>query len=366
MKKINILYTIWAPSYGGAERFVLNLVKTLDKKKYNITIFSDSTEKGPLQKDFEASGAEVIYAKHSRFTHPLKYKKQLRKIINDKKIDVIHANDDQNMIFPLLAKLKETKFIAHAHNTKFQFTRSRIISGFTTHMLSKYITKHSDLRLSCGKEAGQKTFCGKSFEIIPNGIELGKFKFSSSVRQKMRKKYGIDDNTIVLLNVGRIVEQKNHVFLLDVFNEYYKLNKDSKLVIIGDGKESIKDKIKNAEPKENILLLPSQENISNFYSMADFFVMTSLFEGLPIVAIEAQANDLKCIFSDTITKEADCSGSSKFLPLEDSPRKWANALYRMNSKRTNSKNSDIKKYDIKNISKQIDKIYSSITIDPQK
>ena len=179
----------------------------------------------------------------------------------------------------------------------------------------------------------------------------------------MRKKYKIKKSDTVLLNIGRMDKQKNQSFLIDVFTEYHNINKSSKLIIIGDGieKQNLEDKIMRNNLGTNVLLLPPQNDTSSFYSLADVFVMTSLFEGMPVVSIEAQANGLKCIFSNAITRESNHSGDADFLPLDAGPQKWANKIADLGLSHTPSEYGRIKKYDIKSIAHEINEIYFSLS-----
>lgn len=359
MKKTNILYTIWSLQYGGAERFVLNLISKLDKNKYNIYIFSDNSKMGPLQEKFEKNGAKIIYSKYHRFKHPIKYKKQIAKVIVDNNIDIIHANDDLNMVFPIWANKHRAYFIAHSHNTEFRFTTNRIISRLATRIFTRYITKRADVRLGCSREAGRAMFGNKTFQAISNGIEVDVFKPSKNKRTEARKKFGIKPDETVLLNVGRLEKEKNQGYLVDVYVEYYKINPTSRLLIVGNGKEkeTLTKKISESGISNRVKVISGEDDMADIYNAADIFVMPSLFEGMPLSSIEAQAGGLKCVFSDRITKEADHIGTATFLPLKLTPEQWAKKLAKMDTKRQCDYNT-IKKYDISHIVSEFEKIYS--------
>ena len=357
MKKINILFTVWGLTYGGAERFVLNVVKNLDKEKYNIVLFCDSQKTGPMEKEFKENGATVVYSRYHRFRHPLKYIKQIKSLLVSEKIDIIHANDDCNMVFPLIAKTKKVKFVAHSHNTVFRFTNNKIVSALLVKAILNLISRNADSRIACSMEAGRAMFGKKSFQVICNGIEVQKFRFSSVKRDRLRKQYKINKKTTVLLNIGRLDRQKNQSFLVDIFEKFQKYNRNSRLIIIGDGveKERLQERVNALGLREDILILPSRGDVADYYNMADVFVMPSLFEGMPVVSIEAQVNGLRCVFSDSITREADHFGDAVFLSLERSPDYWAKTILGMGLKRNEHGNID--DYDIKNVVEEIDGVY---------
>lgn len=367
MKKITVLYTIWNMGYGGAERLVLNIIKNLDKDRYKIIVFSDSPKKGPLEEEFKKAGAVVLLSPVNRFRHPVKFVNALKRIIRNYDIDIIHANDDLNMIFPLLAKGERVKFIAHSHNTKFRFTRSRLLSTIVKKATYRLIEKKSDIRLACNEDAGRALFKKLDYDCIHNGIDISQFSFDNKKRNELRRKYSIGKDETVVLNVGRLFKVKNQAFLIEVFDEYRKNNKKAKLVIIGDGEEkaNLESKIQEKSLAGYVLLVPSSSNIADYYNIADCFVMTSLYEGMPTVSVEAQANGLKCVFSDTISKDADHSGDSLFVPLEDGPKKWADAISSVCTGRRKTICGDIGDYDAAAISKHISTIYEELVCAPK-
>ena len=355
---MNILFTVWGMSYGGAERFVLNVVKELDKKN-KIIVFSDNQKKGPLQEEFEKAGAKVYYAKVHRFKHPLKYMKQLKGIIKKEKIEIIHSNDDLNMVFPLAVKPREASFVAHSHSTKFRFTKGRFLSLIARKVLPPYISTHSDVRLCCGDDAGRAMFGRKDYVVIRNGINTGDFEYSKKVRKELREKYGIDKDAVVMLNVGRLSKEKNQAFLIEVFKEYYNLHANSYLVMVGDGPErdELKRIVLDSKASQRVIMLPSQNDISRYYNMADVFLLPSVFEGMPTVSVEAQTNGLKCVFSDAVTKEADFSGRSTFLPLDLGAKEWAKRLSKMDLTRFQCDYGKISEYDVGNCLRRLNNIY---------
>ena len=362
MRRINLLFTVWSLNYGGAERFVLGLIKHLDKSTYNITVFSDSQNDGPMRALFEKAGAKIILSNVHRFKHPIKYKKQLKRIMEQEEIDIVHANDDLNMIFPLLAKPKDTIFIAHSHNTVFRFTSNPIASRLSARLIMHLIASRSDYRLSCSDEAGKSLFGKRSYKTIHNGIDLYDYKYDPSKRKTVRGKMGIPNHSFVILNVGRLAKEKNQIFLVKTFSEYFNLNNDSYLIIIGDGSEKrvLADAINESGLTDRIFLLPAQSDIACYYSASDIFIMPSLFEGMPLVTIEAQANGLKCIFSDSITREANHIGNADFYSLDLGAKKWAELINGAKTDRAKVDYGKMSKYDVVGVAKQIDSFYKTL------
>ena len=286
------------------------------------------------------------------------------KIIREEKIDIIHANDDLNMYFVLKAKPKSVKMIAHSHTTNFKFTNNSVISKLLSSHISKYIAKNSDLRLSCGKEAGKALFGKKDFEIINNGIFLDDYYYSEETRKRLRAELGIPTDYVVWLNIGRIDVNKNQVFLAEVFNRYRAINKKTKLLIIGNGcaESELKDYIAKNNLSNSVIILNSRAKAYEYYNVADIFVMPSLFEGMPVTSVEAQANGLKCVFSSNISKEADHLGTAKFYPLEEGAKRWATNISALELKRKKVAYDKMDKYDIKKIAFIISNKYVKMTL----
>ena len=173
---------------------------------------------------------------------------------------------------------------------------------------------------------------------------------------------GIPNRSFVMLNVGRLAKEKNQIFLVKTFSEYFNLNNDSYLIIIGDGSERrvLADAINESGLTDRIFLLPAQSDIARYYSASDIFIMPSLFEGMPLVTIEAQANGLKCIFSDSITREANHIGNADFYPLDLGVKKWAELINGAKTDRAKVDYGKMSKYDVVGVAKQIDSFYKTL------
>ena len=163
--------------------------------------------------------------------------------------------------------------------------------------------------------------------VLRIGIETSRFTYSDLYREQVREELNLGER-LVILHVGRMEEQKNHLFLLEIFEKILKMLPDSRLLLIGEGskRSEIIERIQKLNMQNNVILLSWQKQLERYYSSADVFLFPSLFEGLPIAALEAQTNGLPCYFSDAITREADITGNCYFLSLDDSPEEWAEII----------------------------------------
>lgn len=217
-------------------------------------------------------------------------------------------------VFFAVAKKNGVKIrIAHSHNSQ----TDKTLKGRLKRLMMlpyKYISTHN---WACATEAGKFLYGNKQFEVIPNAIDIKKFKFDQNIRNRLREELGFDNNDIVLGHIGRFNIQKNHDFLIDLMSKLKHKNNKFKLVLIGDGelKNEIKNKVIKKSLEKNIIFLGTKSNVCDYYNVMDMFLLPSLFEGLPVVGIEAQANGIKCLFSDVITKEVVLSDCIELLPL---------------------------------------------------
>ena len=217
---------------------------------------------------------------------------------------------------------------------------------------------------------GSKTHRAGNVTIIPNAIDIDRFKFNMNLRQKTRKELGLEDKFIIG-NVGRCVSQKNQSFLIDIFFEIQKTNKDCNLIIIGDGPLTgiLIDKVKKLKIEEKVIFAGVHKNIENFYNAMDYFVFPSLYEGLGMCLVEAQISGLKCITSSNVPLEAKISNGVQFVSLKNNRKFWAKLINNdIGNKVDRSKIEflDIEKYDIKIASTKIVDIYINIVNEEKK
>lgn len=358
MKTIVAIVT-WSLEFGGTEAFLYAVIKNLNKTKFTPVIIVHSEYENVREKDFEKLGVKIIKIKDLRMKRPLKYIKNLKKIFISEKIDVVHANYYMSNAFALLAAQQAgvPVRIAHSHNA--DFTDDGIIKVFTNFGLKRLLNEAANQYLSCGHDAGNAMFSPyNNFVIINNGINLQEFGFNSEHRREIRKEFKIAEDNLVLLHVGRFEKQKNHTFLIDTFIELKKKQKEAKLILIGDGelRGLVRTKVSKSSIKDSVFFARNRKDINKIYSAADIFILPSRYEGFPVSLIEAQANGLNCLASDTIDKKTNITGKVKFLPL-DGIETWIDASLK-NSKRIKTKpDESLLRYDMKHIVHKLEKIY---------
>ena len=286
---------------NGAFRAILNYCKHVEMGKFEFHFIFWKNSLYTFEKEIAELGGKTIKADII----------ELPSIFKSEKYDIVHSHINTLncfvMFFAWLAGIKVR--ISHSHSTwgKCELLKNLVkcslkpFSGiFTTHLFA------------CSEYAGRWLFGSAKFTVFRNAIDLQKFTFNQNIRNEVRQKLGINEDTFVIGHIGRFEAQKNHKFLIKVFNEVQKIKQNSVLLLIGEG--SLKGKIEKIA-NDGVKFLGTSNEVQRLYNAMDAFVLPSLYEGLPVVGIEAQANGLPCYFSDTITKEAEVTDLAEFLPL---------------------------------------------------
>lgn len=367
MKKNVLIYTErWCS--GGIESLISNLIKNLDKSKFNIKILVSQKETNIYDEILENVEIREILRKKcgNPFIRMFNAIIRFKKMIKNKEIDVIHINiyNGVGMIYAYIARRVGIRnIIVHAHNNGIDNDKLKI--KVILHKVCKTIfSKYADNYIACSKEAAE--FCynipnGKNVTIINNGIDIEKFKYNANIREKYRKEFNLENN-FVIGNVARLVEQKNPEFLIDIFIELRKIKPESKLLLVGSGilENKIRSKIKNASIEKSVIILNERNDINNILQTFDIFCLPSKYEGLGIVTIEAQACGIKCVISDKVPNVVKITPNIISIPLDKDAKAWVQKILDFYSTPLKKDMSNyIKKsgYEIKENASKIEKIY---------
>ena len=331
-KKIKILYFVDRMLKGGIQSLVLEIVNNIDKKCFQIDfLLLDDGKEYDLERTLRKLGCNVYKLKGVWINTPFDYIKYYRSMNqffkttgNDYDIVHMHSSSKNFMVLKLAKKNGIKIRIAHSHNTDFQ--SRNCIKKFLGNILKILLKKYSTDYMACSNDAGKWLFGNNTnFVVLKNAINVENFAFNNEKRIEIRNKYGIKDNEIVCGNVGRITEQKNHMYLLRIFNKVYCKDKNYKLLIVGKGDNEIEEKLRKFVEENNIqnnvIFAGFQENTYEYLNAMDLFVFPSKFEGLGIVLIEAQTNGLGCIVSEGIPDEAKIKSNIITIPL-DNEKEW--------------------------------------------
>lgn len=360
-KKIKVAEIIGKWVGGGLEQVVFNYTSRLDKNKFQIDYIIDEDSLFIPTEEIEKAGINIIIV--PPYQKIFDYQKSLIKIFKENQYDIVHSHENALSIFPLRAAKKAgiKVRIAHSHSTTNQKEKKKNALKQILRPFSKiYATDY----MACSELAGRWLFGDKTFDqgkvyILNNAIDLSKFKYNEEVRKNKRKELEIDDDTFVIGHIGRFVQQKNHTFLIDVFNEVQKKKANAKLILVGQGplKDEIENKVKNLNLENKVVFLGQREDVDELYQAFDCFVLPSLYEGLGMVLIEAQASGLPCIASTEIPDIARVTEKLKFVRLDENIDYWKNSILKLSDLKNRKEDQlqDIQNR-VYNIEKEVEKL----------
>lgn len=359
--KIHVAQIIGRVAEGGVEKMVTNLYQHIDHSKVVFDFFVENTSLVVNEEEINKFGGRVIIIPSIKKF--FKFNKCLKKNFKENNYDIVHSNMNTLNVFSLrIAKKCGIKIrISHSHSTSH---RKEFIRHVLKQLLRPFSKVYATHYIGCSTLAGKWLFGKKAFnngkvEIISNAINLSQFAFDEKPRLDIRKQLGIPNNSKVVGHIGRFCKQKNQEYLVNVFSELHKINSNVFLLMIGSGedKDCIESIVKNKN-LSNVIFTGPVSNPSDYYNAMDCFALTSIYEGLPVVGVEAQANRLKCFFSMNVTKECLLLDETERLPLKIEPSVWAehiNNFFKTQVLRVDGKLDD--KYDINVMSNKLLKLY---------
>lgn len=328
---IRILHSVSNMDRAGIETMLMNYYRHMDHDKIQFDFLCNKKKPGAYDEEIKQLGGRIYRTpglNPLKFLMYLKYMKELLGKYPEYK--VIEAHNGSFGVYALYsAKRNRVPVrIYHAHGASITVDLKMPLKLFCKSRLKNNMTHH----FTCGKAAAEFYF-GKrivdedDYELIPNAIEVERFVYNPQIREDMREKYNLCDKHVIG-HVGRFMTQKNHEFLIKLFAEYHKLDNKTVLVLLGDGElmASMKEKVVQLGLEDSILFVGNVSNVNEWYQAFDLFVLPSIWEGLPVVGVEAQAADLPCIFSDSITKEIGFSDKATFISLNAPIEEWTKAI----------------------------------------
>ncbi len=323
MKKV--LHIIDGLKSGGAETFIMNTYRSIDKNDIQFDFLLRNKENNVYIDEVKKYGGKIYYLP-SFPKELLKNIRSLKKFFkNNKEYDIVHIHANSLVyFFPIMyaSRYGVKKIIIHSHNT----CAYNKLSSLIHKMVRKYVYNHTTEHIACSEQAGKWMFNDKPYVIIPNSIDMKKYSYSIENKEKIRKELNIEDKYIIG-NIGRFVEQKNHIFLIKVFKEITAVREDAILVLVGDGPliKNIKELVCELRIEDKVIFTGNRKDIPSVLSSFDVMAFPSLFEGLPFTIIEAQAAGLRCFISSNISDEVVCNSNIYKLSIDDK-QLWINAL----------------------------------------
>ena len=361
---IRVLNLFTIMNRGGAETMVMNYYRTIDRTKVQYDFMVHRQEKGAYDDEIEALGGRIFRMPAIRPWTEKSYRKAVRKFYQShKEYRIIHSHMSELGYYDFIEAKKAgvSVRICHAHNRPYGFDWKSPVRWYYKKQMLSYITH----MFMCGEASGEWLYGKKNrsrFIQLNNAIDAQKYMFNQEIREQVRKKLNIKENKKVIGHVGRFDIQKNHRFIIDIFREVHKKDKNTVLILIGDDTqgegERIHQKVKQGNLEKSVIFLGIRNDISDLLQAMDVFLFPSLFEGFGIAALEAQAAGLYTVVSEKIPEECRITDLIEVVNLSDSIEIWKDKILQLPKRRRNTF-VEIKKagFDIKENAKTLQKFY---------
>ena len=363
---IRILQVTGSVEKGGIESIVYNYYRHIDRSKFQFDFVIHDDSPFEMPEEILKLGCKVYSVPPYRKL--FSYIKALKKIYREGKYQIVHSHMSTISVFTLFAakKAQVPIRIAHSHGPGGR-NKDEFIKNLLRRTLCLFSRLYPTHLFACSEYAGKWLFGEKAFKqgtitIINNAIDHTKFLYNENIREQARANLGISDK-FVLGHVGRFMPQKNHGFLIDIFNEIHKIEENSVLLLIGDGKAraQIEEKVKRLNLGDSVYFLGGRSDVHDLYQAMDVFLLPSLYEGLPVVLVETQFAALPAIISSEVKDEVKFSRHIDFYCLGRSPREWAlKALGKREVKRYTDDLSSNNKYHVKTSVEDLELIYDRL------
>jgi glycosyltransferase involved in cell wall biosynthesis len=326
---IRVLHIVNIMNRGGLETMIMNLYRNIDRTKVQFDFLTHNTQPGDYDDEIKELGGN-IYSVVSRRQGLLKNRRQLMEFFrNHPEYQIVHMHvSSVSYMTPLkIATMANVPTrVIHSHSSKPERgSIHKILHMINQRKIKKYATNY----FACSDVAAKWLYgdhlCNKlDIQLINNSIDARRFSFNSEVRESVRKELGINDK-FMIGHVGRFQEVKNHKFLVDIFKEIHNIYPNSILMLIGCGEleDEIKNKVIKLGLEDTVMFMGVRSDIPELLQAMDVFLFPSLYEGLPVTLVEAQAAGLRIIASDSITEEICLTDLVKFLSLKQPASEWA-------------------------------------------
>jgi glycosyltransferase involved in cell wall biosynthesis len=338
MYPIRVLHIVGKMSPGGIETMIMNVYRNIDREKVQFDFLIHKGDKGLFSEEIASLGGKEYVLPKIRDNEKVYYYKlpqyiwsliKFFKAHKEYKIIHGHMTNTASIYIPIARWVGEAKCcIVHSHSTSLKPGLMRIVTK-VLHTPLKYI---ADEKLACSEAAARWIFSEEDIKsekviIINNGVDLQKFKYNDVKRKEIREYWGVADK-IVIGHVGRFKKEKNQDLLIEMMRFLQEWERSYVLMLVGDGelKENLEKKMRTLNLENKVIFTGVQKDISDIMQAFDIFVLPSLFEGLPVVAIEAQANGLPCFIAETVTKEVDITGNVCFINSTIDAKIWAEKI----------------------------------------
>ena len=330
---IRVLHVIGIMNRGGAETMIMNLYRHIDRSKVQFDFVENSSEPAVFDEEILSLGGRIYRCPHYNGKNHFTYVKWWNDFFkaHPKEYPIVHGHlGSTAAIYLSIAKKYGAYAIAHSHSSGTDHS----LRSYLYQMMSYNTRNVADYFFACSEAAdkdrfGRKVISGDHYAVLNNAIDVNQFSYNSRVREVVRDELGIGQNQLVVSHIGRYTKEKNHEFILKIFSELRKLGLGARLLMIGDGtlRTHIMQMAEQASLSSDVIFTGVRSDVERLMQAMDVFVLPSLYEGLPVTMVEAQAAGLPCIISDKVPPECILTeGLVDVMPLSASPGAWAEKI----------------------------------------
>lgn len=313
---------------GGKKNLIMEYYRHIDRTKVQFDFICDSDSQAIPKEEIETLGGRVYVI--TPYQQIIRNMMDMRRLFKANNYRIVHAFNSTMNLFPMFVaklcrvpvRISESLSMAHAGDWKTSIKR-------ILRPMSKWFANYY---MACGKDCGRWQFGDKLYnagkvEVFKTVINSDFNAFNPELREKTRKKYGWEKK-IVIGHIGRFTAQKNSVHMIEIFGAVARKDSNAVLCLIGDGelRRAMFDKIHELKIESQVAYFGRREDIQQFYNAMDCFILPSLYEGLPVVGLEAEASGLPVFFSTEVTREANACELGHFIGLEESVDDWADEI----------------------------------------
>jgi len=346
---------------GGAENFIMNVYRKIDRSRIQFDFAVHDSRSGFFDDEIRALGGEIFCFPRFKGLNFIAYKKAWKSFLKNSRHYAVHAHMQSTAsIYLKIARKHNIKTICHSHTTSY----GKGVKSIGKRLLQKNIGKFADIKLACGHAAGEWLYGKQSdFTVVKNGIDSQRFLFCGAVREKKREELGLGGK-LVIGHAGRFDRAKNQSFLIDVFADYQKLNRESALLLIGDGesRKSLEERVRRMGLADYVKFLGIRKDVNELFMAMDCFVFPSVFEGLPLTLVEAQASGLPCVVSDAVSAESKITESVVFESLKSPLSVWSGRIEKSRDDTRAAKNQQVKEhgFDVQSVADGLSELYAAV------
>lgn len=363
---LRVLHMIGSLELGGSQSMVMNIYRNIDREQIQFDFIVDHPDRMYFADEVIKLGGKIFILPTFIGSNVLEVGKKWNEFFrNHKEYKILHSHvRSYASLYLPIAKKHGVKTIIHSHST----SNGKGIKALIKKIMQYPIRYQADYFFGCSKEAGKWLFGerivkGNNYYTVKNAIDTRRYQLKSDIRAKYRKELNISDSKVVFMHVGRLHEAKNHKFLLEIFREIRQYISNSVLVIVGDGelKQSVENWIREFHLEKYVQMLGARKDVPKLLQAADCFLFPSIWEGLPVTVVEAQAAGLPCFISGMITQDVGISELVVYIPIDQGTYPWVEAVCNSDLKRKNVI-EQIKKsgFDIKNMAEWLTDFYEGV------